>query len=165
MSINLYLNYIYLVSFFFTAVTHLRDIYMLAIIHLTPELVMGQREQPPQVLSNKSGMFQKLLHLSRRAIFQRGLVRHETALLLPGWVLTVNRQHKVSRLMFHCTSVLKSCDMLTHQCRQRVLFSQRARLGHLLFIQWHESTGHRLTLSNLFLPSQTNISDFKINVP
>lgn len=125
---------------------------------------MGQREQPLQVLRNKSGMFQKLLHLSRRAIFQRGLVRHKTALLLPGWVLTVNRQQKVSQLMFHCTSVLKSRGVLTHQCRQRVLFSQRARLGHLLFIQWHESTGHRLTLSNFFLPSQINRLDFKINL-
>lgn len=80
---------------------------MLAIIHLTPELVMGQREQPLQVLGDKSGVFQELLHLSRRAVFQRGLVRHETALLLPGRVLSVNRQRDVSRLMFHGASVLK----------------------------------------------------------
>lgn len=35
----------------------------------------------------------------------------------------------------------------THQCRQRALLSQRARLGHLLLIQWHSSTGHGCSFS------------------
>lgn len=68
---------------------------MLAVPHLTPELVMGQCEQPLQVLCDEFGMFQKLLHLSGRAVFWRGLVRHKTALLLPDRVLTVNRKHRV----------------------------------------------------------------------
>lgn len=44
---------------------------MSAVNHLTPELVMGQCEQPLKVLCDEFGMFQKLLHLSRRAIFWR----------------------------------------------------------------------------------------------
>lgn len=68
-----------------------RDVNMLAVSHLTPELVMGQCKQPLQVLCDEFGMFQKLLHLSRRAVFWWGLVRHKTAFLLPYRVLMLNR--------------------------------------------------------------------------
>lgn len=68
--------------------------------------------------------------------------------------------------MFHCTSVWKNIwvDALTHQCRQCDLSSQWTRLSHLLFIQWHMSTGHRLTLSSLFLASHINTFNYNTKI-
>lgn len=66
---------------------------MSAVPNLTPELVMRQCEQPIQVLCDEFGMFQKLLHVSRRSIFWRGPVRHKTTLRLPDRVLMLNRKH------------------------------------------------------------------------
>lgn len=68
--------------------------------------------------------------------------------------------------MFHCTSVWKNIwvDALTHQCRQCDLSSQWTRLSHLLFIQWHMSTGHRLTLSSLFLASHVNTLNYNTKI-
>ena len=62
--------------------------------HLAPELVVGQSEQPLQILDDESGIFQKLLHHSGRAVLWRRLVRHKAALLLPLRVLRRSREKK-----------------------------------------------------------------------
>ncbi|TNN58188.1 hypothetical protein EYF80_031621 [Liparis tanakae] len=82
--------------------------------HLTPELVMGQRQQPVQVLRDEFGMFHELLRLGGSAVLRRGF---------------------------------RGGAAVTHQRRQRLLFPQRARLGHLLLIQWHLGARHRFSLS------------------
>jgi len=62
--------------------------------HLTPELVMGQRQQPVQVLRDEFGMFHELLRLGGITVLRRGFVRHEAALLLPGRVLMWRKEEK-----------------------------------------------------------------------
>lgn len=137
-----------------------RDANMQAVPHLTPELVMGQWQKPLQVLFDESGIFQKFLHLSRRIVFGQGLVRHKTTLLLPYWVLMLNRKQKVC-LWAPQTAVkiyicVKRVETLTHQCRQCVLFSLQVRLSHLLLIQWYLCTGHSLFVINFLCQIMTS---------
>lgn len=117
--------------------------------HLTPELVVGQCEQPLQVLCDEFGMFQKLLHLSRRAVLWWRFVRHETALILPDRVLVWDMKHRFDCENLERRVISGAAVFVTHQRGQRVLFPQRAGLGHLLLVQWHSGTGHGFSLSSL----------------